>query len=82
MVKWLTDSLNLPTTDVKETSSRARTWGDKPCAELDAIAPADLRNMVETAINKHMSKARLKRLDVVDPELDRVRELIEELRPG
>jgi hypothetical protein len=73
------EELGLPITEVKKDGSRAKAWGAKPCAELDAIAPADLRNMVETAINKHMTKARLKRIDVEDPELDRVRELIGEL---
>ena len=72
--------LGLPIFAAKEKGSRAKAWGDKHCAELDAIAPDKLRQMVTKAINKHMSKAKRDEL-IQDPdELDRVRELIGELR--
>jgi hypothetical protein len=71
--------LGLKTFKVKKEGSRAKAWGKKPGAELDAIAPDVLRKMVTDAIHKHMSKRKRDQL-IQDPEeLDRVRELIEEL---
>jgi hypothetical protein len=72
--KW-----DLPTRPPKKTSSRAERWGGKACVELDAIPADRLRALVQGAINNHMTEKQLIKLRASDPDLDRVRELIEEL---
>lgn len=71
---------DLPTRPPKDTSSRAATWGGKPCVELDAIPADQLRAMVKAAINRHMSETQLRSLEVADPDLEHVRKLIRRLR--
>jgi hypothetical protein len=48
--------LNLPTRPTKESDSRARNWSGAECVELDAMKPADMRELVEDAIT-----------DLIDP---------------
>ena len=46
-------AFNLPTRPTKTTDSRSKGFGDVS-VELDAIAPNDLRFMVEHVINHHL----------------------------
>jgi hypothetical protein len=69
----------LPTREPNRNSSRAAAWGNKRCAELDAIPPDKLRDLVEGAINNHMTEEDKDRLEASNPDLEKVRELIEEL---
>lgn len=56
---------NLPTRPTKRTDSRAASFGDES-VELDAIAPADLREMVEDAIVGHVDCGLLARVKSVE----------------
>ena len=44
----------LPTRPPKKKDPEAKTWGDKPCVELDAIDPHQLTSLVEDAILEHV----------------------------
>jgi hypothetical protein len=60
--------LNLPTRETKRSDPRAKRWGDKPSAELDALPAPILRDMVTECIESH-----------IDPELLEKTKKIEEL---
>jgi hypothetical protein len=49
----------LPSRPTKKSDSRAKNFGSDISVELDAIHPDTLRNIVETAINKHLPKEEL-----------------------
>ena len=46
-------SLNLPVRETKKSDPRAKNWGDKPSAELDALPAPILRQLVEPHRNPH-----------------------------
>ena len=48
----------LPTRPTKASDSRAKAFDSTVSVELDAIAPDDLRGLVESAITRHMPPAR------------------------
>ena len=50
---------NLPTEPTKKKDTRARAFGDKPSVELDAIPTPILRDLVRSAIEKHIDPAAL-----------------------
>ena len=56
---------NLPTRPTKRSDSRAKHFGDIS-VELDAIAPADLRDLVEKKINWHLPENELKVLQIAE----------------
>jgi hypothetical protein len=58
----------LPTRPPKASDSRAKHWGNKPCVELDALRPADLRRLVRLCIDNHIDKDRLAALKLVEAE--------------
>jgi hypothetical protein len=45
---------SLPTRPPKAKDPEAKTWGDRPCVELDAINPRTLTALVEEAIERHV----------------------------
>jgi hypothetical protein len=45
---------NLPTRPPTRRDPQAKTWGNKPCVELDAIDPVRLTGLVEDAITRHV----------------------------
>ncbi len=49
---------SLPSRPTKQSDSRSRNFGDIS-VELDAIAPGDLRSIVEDAIRRHLSEETL-----------------------
>ena len=50
---------NLPTRPTKVSDTRAKNFGDVS-VELDAIAPNDLRALVEQVINRHLPQDQLR----------------------
>ena len=58
--KW-----GLPTRPTKTSDTRSKGFGDIS-VELDAIAPDDLRNLVEQTIQKHLPKRQLKILQAAE----------------
>jgi hypothetical protein len=46
----------LPTRPVKPGDSRARSWGESECVELDSMPPAELRGLVEDAITSQIDQ--------------------------
>jgi hypothetical protein len=56
LVRW-----DLPSRPTKTTDSRAKNFGDIS-VELDAIAPDDLRALVEAVIQRHLPR---KQLDIL-----------------
>lgn len=58
---------DLPTRPTKTTDTRSKGFGDIS-VELDAIAPDDLRDLVETAIQRHLPEHELRTLLVVEEE--------------
>jgi hypothetical protein len=57
--------LDLPTRPTKTTDSRSRGFGDIS-VELDAIAPETLRQIVESAIERHVPDGLLAKLEVAE----------------
>lgn len=53
------EAWHLPTRPTKATDSRARNFGNIS-VELDAIEPGTLREIVETAINRHLPQDQLR----------------------
>lgn len=60
IVEWA-----LPTRPTKDSDSRSKNFGDRS-VELDAIAPHDLRALVEGAINLHLPQDQLRVLKVAE----------------
>lgn len=60
--KW-----ELPTRPTKASDSRSKGFGDIS-VELDAIAPDDLRDLVEATINRHLPQEQLRILSIVEAE--------------
>ena len=56
---------NLPTRPTKTSDSRSRNFG-AISVELDAIAPADLRSLVEAAIQRHLPAEQLRVLQIAE----------------
>jgi hypothetical protein len=59
------DAWALPTRPTKASDTRSKNFGDIS-VELDAIAPDDLRNLVEAAINRHLPQHQLEVLKVAE----------------
>ena len=55
----------LPTRPTKRADSRSRSFGDIS-VELDAIAPDELRRLVEDAINRHLRQDQLNVLKIAE----------------
>lgn len=74
MRKW-----RLPTRETKTSDPRAAQFGDLPSVELDAIAPNQLRKLVEDAILKHMPRDQYNEL-MAEEEAERkqIREFVDE----
>lgn len=51
--------MKLPTRRQKPSDTRARTWGDKPNVEVDAIPATVLRELVENTIASHIDSRQL-----------------------
>jgi hypothetical protein len=74
MRKW-----RLPTRETKSSDPRAAQFGDLPSVELDAIAPNQLRKLVEDAILKHMSRDQYDELmEQEEAERKQIREFVDE----
>ena len=72
---------NLPTRPTKTTDSRSKGFGDVS-VELDAVAPDDLRFMVEHVINHHLPQAKFKVLKAAEEsERELLRAWVGEARP-
>lgn len=56
---------HLPTRPTKQSDTRAKTFGDIS-VELDALTPAQLRNLVRTAIEKHLPRRQLEILKIAE----------------
>jgi hypothetical protein len=56
----------LPTREPKRKSRADKNWPYDFACELDAIPPDDLRAIVETAINRHLSQRKLKILKIAE----------------
>jgi len=50
------EQFDLPTRPVKPGDSRARSWGETQCVELDSMPPAELRGLVEDAITSQIDQ--------------------------
>jgi hypothetical protein len=48
------DKLNLPTRPVKTSDTRAAKWTGGECVELDSMPPAEIRELVEACITRHI----------------------------
>jgi hypothetical protein len=59
------EAFDLPTRPTKQTDSRSRNFGDIS-VELDAIEPAELRHIVQAAIENHLPLERLKVLQAAE----------------
>lgn len=46
--------LNLPTRPVKTSDTRAKKWTGGECVELDTMPPADIRELVQSCILRHI----------------------------
>jgi hypothetical protein len=57
---------HLPTREPKRVSAADKRWPHDFCCELDAVAPDDMRNLVERAINRHLDQERLSILKVAE----------------
>jgi hypothetical protein len=57
---------SLPSRPTKETDKRAKRFGDHPSVELDAIEPDLLRDLVETAIQRHLPEHHFKVLKAAE----------------
>ena len=64
---------NLPTRPPKRATAADRRWPHDVAAELDAVPPDRLRDLVRSAIERHLPPARLARLK--DEERDTLRDL-------
>ena len=60
--------LKLPTRPAKPTATSADWPADRPCVELDAIAPSDLRLMARKCIEQHVDADQLDHLRAVEEE--------------
>jgi hypothetical protein len=56
----------LPTREPKRKSAADKRWEYDFACELDAIAPDDLRDLVERAINLHLSREQLAIMQVAE----------------
>jgi hypothetical protein len=61
------EAWNLPTRPTKASDTRAKNFGDIS-VELDAIAPDDLRSLVENAINEHLPQDQLEILKIAEQD--------------
>ncbi|QIG49450.1 hypothetical protein G5V57_18045 [Nordella sp. HKS 07] len=61
------ETWNLPTRPTKASDTRAKNFG-AISVELDAIAPDDLRDLVESAINEHLPQDQLEILKIAEEE--------------
>jgi hypothetical protein len=59
------DKWNLPTRPTKKSDTRSKNFGDIS-VELDAIAPNDLRALVEGVINRHLPQDQLRVLQIAE----------------
>ena len=59
------EAFDLPTRPTKQTDSRSRNFGEIS-VELDAIEPAELRRIVQVAIEDHLPSERLKVLQAAE----------------
>ena len=59
-------SLNLPTREPKRNTNADKRWPHNFAAELDAIPPDTLREMVRTAIERHLPADELRRLKRIE----------------
>ena len=76
------DTWALPTRPTKESDTRARGFGSIS-VELDAIAPDDLRSLVEGAINRHLPQEQLEVLKVAEKsERDLIKRLVGRMGGG
>jgi hypothetical protein len=62
------DRLHLPTRPTKTTDTRARNWDGAACVELDAMKPADMREIVEDAITELIEPGAWEQLQKVERE--------------
>jgi hypothetical protein len=54
--EWQITNWKLPTRETKKKDPRAKAWGDKPSAELDAIPAPKLRELVRGCIEGHIDR--------------------------
>jgi hypothetical protein len=59
---------DLQTRPTKPKDTRAKKFGDKVSVELDAIPPAQLRELAEEIIDRHVDRERLKVLQLAEAE--------------
>lgn len=73
---------SLPTRPTKTSDTRAKAFGHDLSVELDAIAPEELRELVETAIQRHLPEQRLLDLRAIEQdERDQLLRLATEISP-
>ena len=70
---------SLPSRPTKASDSRTRNWTGGDSVELDAIHPADLRDIVRTAIERHIEEEKLAKLRIAE---ESERELLKAWRPN
>jgi hypothetical protein len=66
VTEWQIRDWNLPTREPKRKSPADKKWEYSYACELDAIPPDVLRDLVEGAINLHLSQERLRILQVAE----------------
>jgi hypothetical protein len=70
---------NLPTRPTKKTDSRSKGFGDIS-VELDTIRPADLRRLVQDAIEQHLPRRQFEILKIAEEsERDLLKNLVREI---
>ncbi len=76
-------TLGLQTRPAKKSDPRAEQWGDRAAVELDAIAPFDLRRMVQDTIERHIDWYELESLRRIETqEKATLASLIADFRTG
>jgi len=75
------EDMGLPTRPAKSKSAADRRWPYPYAAELDAIPPDTLRDMVRNAIERHLPAHELEHLKYVEAqERDLIRQFVREVR--
>jgi hypothetical protein len=60
VTEWQVRDWDLPTREPKRKSAADKNWPHSYACELDAISPDQLRDLVEGAINQHLSQHQLR----------------------
>lgn len=73
------EEFGLPTRPTKKTDSRSRGW-EGESVEVDAIAPSDLRDLVDEFVSVHVDADELRHLELVEQlERDQLADMAEKM---